>query len=105
MVASFCMGVSIKEGMAARLPVVAGAGGGIPEAVVDGETGLLVPVGAYGSIDGEKYVEAVRKLVSDPELRALYGKAGRLRAEDIFSVEATNYRIAEIMLAAANSRS
>ena len=50
-------------------------------------------------------MEAVRKLVSDPELRALYGKAGRLRAEDIFSVEATNYRIAEIMLAAANSRS
>lgn len=88
--------------MTARLPVVGGAGGGIPEAVVDGETDFLVPLGASGSVDGKKYLEALRKLVSDPELRARYGKAGRQRAEDIFSFEATNYRIAEIMQAASN---
>lgn len=99
-----CMGVSIKEAMAARLPVVGGAGGGIPEAVVDGETGFLVPVGGSGSIDSEKYVEAVRKLVSDTKLRTRFGNAGRQRAEELFSVEATNHRIAEIMRAAANIR-
>jgi len=99
-----CMGVSIKEAMAARLPVVGGAGGGVPEAVVDGETGFLVPVGVSGSVDGEKYLEVVRKLVSSPELRARFGYAGRQRAEELFSVEDTNARIAEIIQAAANTR-
>ena len=98
-----CMGVSIKEAMAARLPVVAGAGGGIPEAVVHGETGFLVPLGASGSVDMEKYVEAVRKLVGDPELRRRFGNAGRQRAVELFSVGVTNHRVAEIIQAAANS--
>ena len=92
-----CMGVSIKEAMAACLPVVAGAGGGIPEAVEDGVTGLLVPVSASGSIDGAKYLEAVRKLVGDSELRVRFGNAGRQRAENIFSVNITNHRIAEMI--------
>ena len=98
-----CMGVSIKEAMAARLPIVAGAGGGIPEAVVDGETGFLVSVGPSGSVDGEKYMDAVCQLVRDSELRERFGHAGRQRAVDIFSVQATNHRIAEIIQAAARS--
>jgi len=92
-----CMGVSIKEAMAASLPVVAGAGGGIPEAVEDGVTGLLVPVSTSGSIDGAKYLVALRKLVIDSELRERFGNAGRKRAENIFSHNITNHRYAEMI--------
>lgn len=98
-----CMGVSIKEAMAARLPVIGGAGGGVPEAVVDGETGYLIPVGTTGAVDAKAYLAAVRRLVREPELRTLLGSAGRKRAEDIFSVERTNKRMAEILLAASKS--
>jgi len=92
-----CMGVSIKEAMAAGLPVVGGAGGGISEAVIDGETGFLIPVTPSGSVDGGKYLGALRKLVNDRSLRQRFGDAGRKRAEDFFSVRSTNMRYIEII--------
>jgi glycosyltransferase involved in cell wall biosynthesis len=92
-----CMGVSIKEAMAASLPVVGGAGGGISEAVVHGETGYLVPVSQSGSVDSVQYLEALYKLISDKSLRQSFGAAGRKRAEEIFSVDATNRRYIKII--------
>jgi glycosyltransferase involved in cell wall biosynthesis len=96
-----CMGLAIKEAMAARLPVVGGAGGGVPEAVVDGETGYLVPLDAGGTVDAEQFVERVMKLVEERDTRIRLGANGRGRAEQLFSNETTNRRMAELFMSAA----
>jgi glycosyltransferase involved in cell wall biosynthesis len=76
--------MAILEAMAAGLPVVATAVGGIPELVADGETGLLVPPG-----DPDALAAALRRLVADPELRRRLGEAARARVEERFSLAAT----------------
>lgn len=78
---SEAMPISILEAMAAGLPVVATAVGGIPEVVVDGETGFLVPAEDTGAL-----TDALARLVADPELRRRLGAAGRRRAEELFDV-------------------
>lgn len=83
-----CMGLAIKEGMAAAKPVVACRVGGIPEAVVDGETGLLPP-----PEDPEALASAIGRLIDDRENCRRMGAAGRRRAEALFSVELTNRRM------------
>jgi len=60
--------------------VIAGRSGGIPEAVRDGETGLLVDAERP-----EAVVEAVRRLLDDPALRARLGAAGRRVVETHFN--------------------
>lgn len=67
------------EAMALAKPVVAAAAGGIPEIVVDGETGYLVPPG-----DVDAFVRALRPLLSDPGRRAELGRAGRERVTRSF---------------------
>jgi alpha-1,3/alpha-1,6-mannosyltransferase len=62
------------EAMAAGRPVVAAAGGGPDETVVDGETGALVPAAAAA------FADALAPLVSDHALAARLGRAGRARA-------------------------
>jgi glycosyltransferase involved in cell wall biosynthesis len=60
------------EAAAARLPVVAYSVGGLPEVVIHGETGMLVPDG-----DEAKFVDAVVEVLSNDELRrSLAGQAG-----------------------------
>ena len=78
------------EAMACGTAVVASRVGGIPEVVVDGETGVLVPPG-----EPEPLAAAVRALAADPDLAARLGRAGRRRVEAAFSWE----RIAERTLA------
>ncbi len=70
------------EAMALGRPVVATAGGGVPEIVVHGETGLLVPPG-----DTAGMAAALRILLADPALRARLGAAGARRARERFSLE------------------
>jgi len=65
-------GVSAIEAQAMQIPVVASKIGGIPEAVKDGETGLLV-----GAKDVTKLADAIIKLIENPNLRAKMGIAGR----------------------------
>lgn len=68
-------GVALLEAAAAGLPVVASRAGGVPEAVEDGVTGILVPPG-----DPAATAAAVRRLLGDPALAAAMGAAGRARA-------------------------
>jgi glycosyltransferase involved in cell wall biosynthesis len=74
--------VSVLEAMAAELPVVASAVGGLAELVEDGVTGLLVPAG-----DERALAEALGRLVEDPEQRRSLGAAGRARAEAQFDLD------------------
>ncbi|MHB1024885.1 MAG: glycosyltransferase [Desulfobacteria bacterium] len=73
---------AILEAMAAGLPVVACDVGGNPEAVVDGETGCLVPPRTAAA-----FASAVAELLADPEKRKAMGEAGRLRATGRFSLD------------------
>jgi glycosyltransferase involved in cell wall biosynthesis len=76
------LGSVILEAMACERAVVATRTGGIPEAVVDGETGLLVP-----PQDESALAAAIERLIRDPELRQRYGRAGRARVEREFGIE------------------
>ncbi len=67
--------VAVIEAMAAHVPVVATAVGGVPELVEDGRTGLLVPAGDITALSG-----AMRALAGDPERRRRMGEAAAERA-------------------------
>ena len=68
------LGVAALEAMAAGRPVVASRVGGLAEAVVHEETGLLVPPG-----DPTALAAALARLARDPDLRARLGAAGHAR--------------------------
>ncbi len=72
------------EAMAMAKPVVAFAHGALPEIVVHGETGLLVPPG-----DEHALAEAACSLLRDPALRARMGAAGRRRVTQQYAIERT----------------
>ena len=88
------LGIVNLEAMACETAVVATATGGIPEVVVHGETGWLVPIEQAGDgtgtpLDPERYVadlaETLTDAVSDADRATAYGVAGRRRAEEAFS--------------------
>ncbi|HEX6387742.1 MAG TPA: glycosyltransferase family 4 protein [Anaerolineae bacterium] len=72
------------EAMAMSRPVVGFAHGALPEIVVDGETGLLVPP---ANIQG--LAQAMEALLDDPERARTMGAAGRIRAKTSFDVRHT----------------
>jgi phosphatidylinositol alpha-1,6-mannosyltransferase len=73
-------GISIAEASACGIPVVAGRSGGIPEAVRDGETGLLVDAERPEAVS-----DALRVLLDDSALRARLGAAGRRAVETYYN--------------------
>ena len=77
------LGVALLQAASAGLAVIASRAGGMPEAVLDEETGLLIPPG-----DVPALVAAMERLLSDPALADQYGAAGRRRMADEFSIEA-----------------
>lgn len=91
-------GLALLEAMLAARPVVASAVSSVPEIVVDGETGLLVPPD-----DPQAFAHAVVQLLDDRERAAAYGRAGLERARIEFSVERMAGRTAEIYAAAGAS--
>jgi glycogen synthase len=87
-------GIINLEAAACETPVVASAVGGIPEVVVDGETGLLVPVelsvdDPMSPVDADRFelnlAGAINALMADPSAREVMGRAGRRRAVEHFS--------------------
>jgi phosphatidylinositol alpha-1,6-mannosyltransferase len=73
-------GISIAEASACGIPVVAGRSGGIPEAVRDGETGLLVDADSAEAVS-----DALRVVLDDGALRARLGGAGRRAVETYYN--------------------
>jgi len=73
---------SILEAMRGGLPVVASDVGGTREAVLDGETGYVVPPNDVPALAG-----ALTRLLTDPERRARLGNAGRRRFAERFTFE------------------
>ena len=65
-------GVSAIEASACSIPVIASNIGGLPEVVINGKTGYLVPPG-----DAESIAEKIIKLIEEPSLRQRLGKGGR----------------------------
>jgi glycosyltransferase involved in cell wall biosynthesis len=73
---------AILEGMAAGLPMIVTDVGGNAEAVIDGETGLVVP-----AKDPGRLADAILRLARDAELRSRYGAAGRRRVHERFAMQ------------------
>ena len=90
------LGLAVQEAMAAGLPVVATRSGGVPESVVDGETGRLVPVD-----DEAALTAAIAALAADPASRESMGRAGRARAQQLFDVARQNRILVERLRALA----
>jgi glycosyltransferase involved in cell wall biosynthesis len=70
------------EAMAAGLPVVSTSTGGIPEMVIQNETGFLVPPGGVAALAG-----AIEKVINDRSLARKLGRAGYEHAQRLFSIE------------------
>ncbi len=77
------LGTSVLDAMAAGLPVVGTAAGGMPEAIVDGETGVVCP-----PRDAPALAAAVVRLLQDRDLARRMGEAGRRRVVSRFSSDA-----------------
>jgi glycosyltransferase involved in cell wall biosynthesis len=85
----------ILEAMACGLPVASTASPGVAEAVVDGESGLLVPQG-----DEEALAAALARLLADRKLRRQLGMNGRARAVEGFDRSVHLARAADVLRAA-----
>ncbi|GAK51913.1 glycosyl transferase, group 1 [Candidatus Moduliflexus flocculans] len=82
---------AILEAMAAGKPVVATSVGGNPEAVIDGETGRIVPAG-----DAHALAAALLELLHHPNQRIKYGQNARKRIEEHFLMESMIHRIENV---------
>jgi glycosyltransferase involved in cell wall biosynthesis len=85
------LGSTLLDAMAMGLAVVGTRAGGIPEAVAEGETGVLVPPG-----NADALADAIVRMLQHPDTRARMGAAGRERVRAQFGVD----RLVEGTLAA-----
>lgn len=88
--------ISMLEAMAARLPIVATTVGGVPECVVDGETGRLLP-----PKDAVALGEAIAHLALSDAQRRAWGVAGQRRQQRHFSADSQMPKIEAVLARAA----
>jgi len=84
----------VLEAMAARRPVVGTDVSGIPEAVTNGVTGLLVPAG-----DAAALADALQRILAAPDASREMGEAGRRRVVESFDLASNSRRLAELFAA------
>jgi len=84
-------GMTPGEAMACGKPVVATAVGSLPEVIVDGETGFLVPLG-----DRRRFAERIVTLLQNESLARQFGEAGRRRVEALFRWETVARRLVDL---------
>lgn len=82
----------IMEGMAAELPVVSTAVAGVPEMVIDGETGYVIPEQDVPALAG-----AILRLLDHPEQARIFGRNGLARCQELFDLRQTTSALAEVL--------
>lgn len=87
------------EAQAMNLPVVAYATGGVPEGVLDGKTGFLVPTGDIATLSAR-----IEQLLRDNDLRQQMGAHGRAFVEGTYSLEALAKRHEQFYLSVIQAR-
>ena len=93
-----CFPLVLLEAMQFGLPIISTPEGGIPDVVVDGETGFLVP-----QKDAIALAEKIELLINHPELRKRMGDAGKRRYEEFFTLEKFENNLCEILNQAIES--
>ncbi len=82
---------TLFEVMACKTPIVASAAAGVSEAVLDGETGLLVPIK-----DPEALAEGMLELINDPQRREEFARAGYERVTNYFTIDQLTEQTLEV---------
>ena len=85
------MGLAIKEAMFCSRPVIGNDVGGIPEAIIHNETGLLIDAS-----NPQEFSSSILGLIEDNKLLNTMGEAGYERAMELFSISVTNERYTKI---------
>ncbi len=86
-------GFAFIEASARGLPVIGGRHGGVPEAIVDGQTGFLVD-----PLDTDDLIQKLLALIEDPSLRQTLGKQGRERVLAEFTARRMAERTVEVLI-------
>jgi glycosyltransferase involved in cell wall biosynthesis len=94
-----CLAVVLMEATAAGLPVITTNVGALPEAVLPGESGLLIPAGDTRALNA-----ALAALIGDPVRRKRMGKAGHLLARQKFDANHNNRALLDLVVELARSR-
>jgi glycosyltransferase involved in cell wall biosynthesis len=81
----------LLEAMAMQVPVVSTRFSGIPEAVKDGHTGLLVP-----PRDSEALAKALARFLDDPHLRDRLGQEGRRLVENLYDIHKNTAQLVKL---------
>lgn len=91
-----CLPLAILEALASGLPIVTTAVGALPEAVVDGHSGRIVPVDDAGAL-----AAAMEELSGDPDLRSQWGRAAREEALVRFDAGRNYNRLVDVVAGTA----
>lgn len=81
----------IIEAMSQGTPVVGTRGGGVPEIIEDGVSGLMYEIG-----DAIKLAHCIRQILSDEDVRSSFSRNGEIRARDLFSITKTARKVEEV---------